>query len=146
MPKPVIIGVAGGTGSGKTSVTNKILETVGPHRMAYIEHDAYYRDLSHLPMEERRSFNFDHPDALENELLLAHLGALLQGQPVQVPVYDFAHYVRTPQLRCVEPRPMILVEGILILADKALQERAPGNRLILYGHDFFAEALEVKRK
>src|SRR5262245_53120661 len=122
MPKPIIVGVAGGTGSGKTTVSNKILETVGLHRMAYIAHDAYYRALSHLPMEERRSFNFDHPDALENGLLLAHLEALLQGQPVQVPVYDFAQYIRTPQLRCVEPRPMIMVEGILILADKALRE------------------------
>lgn len=122
MPKPIIIGVAGGTASGKTTVSNKILEAVGPERLAYIEHDAYYRDLSHLPMEARQAFNFDHPDALENELLIAHLEALLGGQPIQVPVYDFAHYIRTEQLRRVEPHRVILVEGILIFADKTLRE------------------------
>ena len=122
MPKPIIIGVAGGTASGKTTVSNKILEAVGPERLAYLEHDAYYRDLSHLPMEERKAFNFDHPDALENELLIAHLEALLRGQPVQVPVYDFAQYIRTGQLRSVEPQRVILVEGILIFADKTLRE------------------------
>lgn len=122
MPQPIIIGVAGGTASGKTTVSSKILEAVGPDRLAYIEHDAYYRDLSHLPMEARKAFNFDHPDALENELLIAHLEALLQGRSVRVPVYDFAQYIRTGQLRCVEPRRVILVEGILIFADKILRE------------------------
>jgi uridine kinase len=122
MPQPIIIGVAGGTASGKTTVSSKILEAVGPTRLAYIEHDAYYRDLSHLPMAERKAFNFDHPDALENELLIAHLEALLRGEPVQVPVYDFAQYIRTPELRCVEPRRVILVEGILIFVDKTLRE------------------------
>ena len=122
MTKPIIIGVAGGTASGKTTVSNKILEVVGPKRLAYIEHDAYYRDLSHLPLEERKAFNFDHPDALENELLIAHLETLLAGQPVQVPIYDFAQYIRTGQLRWVEPHRVILVEGILIFADKTLRE------------------------
>src|SRR5262245_4379881 len=122
MPESIIIGVAGGTASGKTTVSNNILEAVDPARLAYLEHDAYYRDLSHLPMAERKAFNFDHPDALENELLVAHLEALLQGQTVQVPVYDFAQYVRTDQLRQVEPRRVILVEGILIFVDKALRE------------------------
>src|SRR5688572_2091024 len=122
MTKPIIIGVAGGTASGKTTVSNKILEVVGPERLAYLEHDAYYRDLSHLPLEERKAFNFDHPDALENELLIAHLEALLRGQPVQVPIYDFAQYIRTDRLRSVEPRRVILVEGILIFADKTLRE------------------------
>ncbi|HXV98259.1 MAG TPA: uridine kinase, partial [Anaerolineae bacterium] len=123
MPKPMIIGVAGGTASGKTTVSQKILEAVGSAHLAYLQHDAYYRDLSHLPLVERKAFNFDHPDALENELLIAHLEMLLQGQPVQVPVYDFAHYVRTEQLQPVQPQPVILVEGILIFADKALRER-----------------------
>jgi uridine kinase len=122
MEKPIIIGVAGGTASGKTTVSNKILDMIGPERLVYIEHDSYYRDLSHLPLEERKKFNFDHPDALENELLIAHLEALLQGQPVLVPVYDFANYVRTEQLRRVEPRRVILVEGILIFVDKKLRE------------------------
>ncbi len=122
MTQPIIIGVAGGTASGKTTVSKKILENIGPEHLAYIEHDAYYRDLSHLPLEKRQAFNFDHPDALENELLIAHLEQLLQGRPVQVPVYDFARYVRTGQLRPVESRPVILVEGILIFADKKLRD------------------------
>jgi uridine kinase len=122
MLNPVIIGVAGGTASGKTTVSQKILDAVGPNQLVYLQHDAYYRDLSHLSLAERQAFNFDHPDSLENELLIAHLRLLLQGQPVQVPKYDFAHYVRTDQLKQIEPRPVILVEGILIFADKAMRE------------------------
>lgn len=122
MKKPIIIGVAGGTASGKTTVSQKIFEQIGPEHLAYLDQDAYYRDLSHLPLEQRKGFNFDHPDSLENELLIAHLEALLQGRAVQVPVYDFAQYVRTEQLRSVEPRPVILVEGILIFGDRKLRE------------------------
>ena len=122
MKKPIIIGVAGGTASGKTTVSQNILQAVDTEHLAYLEHDAYYRDLSHLPLEQRREFNFDHPDALENELLIAHLEKLLQGQLVQVPVYDFATYIRTDQLNIIKPRPIILVEGILIFVDKQLRE------------------------
>ena len=122
MKKPIIIGVAGGTASGKTAVSNRLLDMVGPDRLAYVEHDAYYRDLSHQPLEERKAFNFDHPNALENELMISHLEILLQGQPVDVPVYDFALYVRTDQLKRVEPRQVILVEGILIFVDKKLRD------------------------
>lgn len=122
MNKPIIIGVAGGTASGKTTVSHKILEIIGPERLAYIQHDSYYKDLSHLPMEARKAFNFDHPDSLENELLISHLEQLLRGQPVQVPVYDFAQYIRANQLRPVEPKQVIIVEGILIFADKTLRE------------------------
>ncbi len=122
MNRPIIIGVAGGSASGKTTVSKKILELIGPEHMAYIEHDAYYRDLSHLPLEDRREFNFDHPNALEDELLIAHLETLLQGQPVQIPVYDFATYVRTDQLQRIEPKPVILVAGILIFVDKRLRD------------------------
>lgn len=122
MKKPMIIGVAGGTASGKTTVSKRIFDAVGSDHLAYLEHDAYYRDLSHLPMEQRQAFNFDHPDSLENELLIAHLEQLLAGQPVDIPVYDFATYVRTDQLRRVEARPVILVEGILIFVDKTLRE------------------------
>lgn len=122
MAKPIIIGVAGGTASGKTTVSKKILEMIGPEHLAYIEHDAYYRDLSHLPLAVRRKFNFDHPDALENELLITHLQCLLDGQPVQTPVYDFTEYVRTSDHRLVESKPAILVEGILIFVDKKLRE------------------------
>jgi uridine kinase len=122
MKNSIIIGVAGGTASGKTTVSKKILEMVGTDHLAYIEHDAYYQDLSHLPLVKRKSFNFDHPDSLENELLIAHLEALLQGQPVQIPVYDFAKYIRTDQLKLVKPRRVIMVEGILIFVDKKLRD------------------------
>ncbi len=122
MDRPIIIGVAGGTASGKTTVSRKIVEQIGPERLAYIEHDAYYRDLSHLPLEQRREFNFDHPDALEDELLITHLESLLQGRPVQIPVYDFANYVRTERLERIEPKRVILVAGILIFVNKALRE------------------------
>ena len=122
MQKPIIIGVAGGTASGKTTVSKKILGAIGPQHLAYVEHDAYYRDLSHLPLEERKTINFDHPDALENELLIAHLETLLRGETVKIPVYDFAEYVRTGILEVIEPRPVILVAGILIFVDKQLRE------------------------
>ena len=114
--------MAGGTASGKTTVSDAILERVGSDRIAYIEHDSYYRDLSHLPLEERRKLNFDHPDALETELLVTHLRLLQAGEPIEVPVYDFATYQRGDKARRVEPRRVILVEGILIFADRELRE------------------------
>ena len=120
--KPIIIGVAGGTASGKTTVSDAILDRVGRDRIAYIQHDSYYRDLSHLPLEERRQMNFDHPDALETELLVAHLRQLQAGQAVEVPIYDFATYQRSDRTRHVEPRRVILVEGILIFVDRELRE------------------------
>ncbi len=120
--RPLVIGVAGGTASGKTTISHTILETVGPQRIAYVQHDAYYRDLSHLPLDERRRSNFDHPDALEDALLLEHLRKLIGGEPVEVPVYDFARYIRLPQTVHIEPRAVILVEGILIFANPALRE------------------------
>ncbi|MCK6625187.1 MAG: uridine kinase [Anaerolineae bacterium] len=122
MRKPMTIGVAGGTASGKTTVSRKILEAVQAEHLAYLQHDAYYRDLSHLPFEERQAFNFDHPDSLENELLIAHLELLQQGQPIEAPVYNFAQYVRTEERILIQPKPVILVEGILIFADKTLRQ------------------------
>ncbi len=121
-PRPIIIGVAGGTGSGKTTVAMKILERVGAEHVAYIPHDAYYRDLSHLPPEERARVNFDHPDALETDLLIEHLKRLKAGEAVEVPVYDFTTHTRTHQTRRVGPAPVILVEGILVFAEPALRE------------------------
>jgi uridine kinase len=120
--KPIIIGVAGGTASGKTTVSEAILERVGREHIAYIQHDSYYRDLGHLPLAERAKLNFDHPDALETELLVAHLRRLQAGESVEIPFYDFASYQRTGQTRRVAPRRVILVEGILIFADKALRD------------------------
>ncbi len=120
--KPVIVGVAGGTGSGKTTVSHAILERVGRDRIAYIQHDSYYRDLSHLPPEERARVNFDHPDALENELLIQHLRQLIAGRPAEIPVYDFTTHTRKKETRTVLPHRVILLEGILIFADKTLRE------------------------
>jgi len=118
----ITIGVAGGTGSGKTTVALKILERVGFDRVAYVPHDAYYRDASHLPPAERTRLNFDHPDALDNDLLIAHLRQLQAGKAVEIPVYDFVTHTRRPETRHVEPQPAIMVEGILIFADKRLRD------------------------
>jgi uridine kinase len=118
---PIIIGVAGGTGSGKTTVALKILEQVGAEHVAYIPHDAYYRDLSHLPVSLRTQVNFDHPDSLETPLLVEHLKRLKAGQAVEVPVYDFTIHARTTQTRRVGPAPVILVEGILVFAEPELR-------------------------
>jgi uridine kinase len=121
--KPIVIGVAGGSASGKTTVSRAILNRVGPERIAYIAHDAYYHDLSHLPLEQRARVNFDHPNALDNELLVAHIDALCAGQSVEIPSYDFANYVRLAETRLVAPQPVILLEGILIFAEPVLRRR-----------------------
>jgi uridine kinase len=120
--KPIIIGVAGGTASGKTTVSDMILERVGRDRITYIQHDSYYRDLSHLPLEERRKLNFDHPDALETELLVTHLRQLQAGDLAEVPVYDFTTYQRRSETRRVESHRVILVEGLLIFVDRELRD------------------------
>jgi uridine kinase len=120
--KPITIGVAGGTGSGKTTVALKILERVGLDRIAYLSHDAYYRDASNLPPAERGQLNFDHPDSLDNDLLISHLRQLQAGHPVEAPVYDFKTHSRRAETRRVDPQPAILVEGILIFADKRLRD------------------------
>lgn len=117
----LIIGVAGGTASGKTTVVEAILDRVGRERIVFIQHDSYYKDLSHLPLENRRQFNFDHPDALDTPLLIQHLQELRQGRSVEVPHYDFATYCRLPETRTVHPCPVVIVEGILILTEPALR-------------------------
>lgn len=119
---PYIIGISGGTGSGKSTLTRKILEQVPRQMIDVLRHDCYYRDLSHLPDEVRWSSNFDHPDALETELLMEHLEALRLGEPIEEPTYDFARNRRGHPTRRVEPRPVLLVEGILILADARLRK------------------------
>ncbi len=120
--KPVLIGVAGGSGSGKTTVSRVILESVGTDRIAYIQHDAYYRDRSELSPAERARVNYDHPDSLETDLMVTQLKQLREGHAIELPVYDFAQHVRAWETRHVEPRPVILVEGILIFVDRALRE------------------------
>ena len=119
---PVVIGVAGGTGSGKTTVANRILEQVGAEHIAYIPHDAYYKDLRHLPPEERAKVNFDHPDSLDTELMASHLRALRAGEAVQIPQYDFTTHTRAAETVKVAPAPIIIVEGILIFAEPELRE------------------------
>lgn len=120
--RPIVIGVAGGTGSGKTTVAHAILEKVGWNRIAFIQHDSYYYDAANLPLAERARLNFDHPDSLETPLLVEHLQTLRGGRPVTIPVYDFRTFTRTSETRLVQPEPVILVEGILIFAERALRE------------------------
>lgn len=119
---PVLIGVAGGSGSGKTTVSKAILDQVGRDRIAYLQHDAYYRDRSAMPLSARAQVNYDHPDSLDTDLLIEQLKVLRAGRVIQAPLYDFAQHVRKQETRPLEPRPVILVEGILIFADRTLRE------------------------
>lgn len=121
MNKPLIIGVAGGSGSGKTTVVREIISNLGPHQVAVIHHDSYYRDVKDLPLEERAKINYDHPDSLETSLLIRHLRELNAGSPVDIPRYDFTQHMRAPDTEHVEPRKVIIVDGLLILWDKALR-------------------------
>lgn len=117
----LIIGVAGGTGSGKTTLVSKLSDYF-QSRVSCLSHDSYYRDLSHLSLDDRRKVNFDHPDSLETTLLIKHLKQLRQGRAVTVPVYDFFVSNRTKQTKRVEPKPIVIVEGILLFENKALRE------------------------
>jgi len=121
VPKPFVIGVAGGSGSGKTTVARKILDIVGRDRVAHLLHDHYYHDLGHLSLEERARVNFDHPDSLDNALFRAHLQQLIEQRPVDCPEYDFKNHRRLTQRVSIFPRQVILVEGILIFADPSLR-------------------------
>jgi len=123
MKTPVIIGIAGGTGSGKTTVARAIYDRVGRDRIEWISHDSYYRNFDALSAEERGKINFDHPDSLESELLTRHLDVLMKGSSVDVPVYDFATHSRKTDTQRVEPRKVIIVEGILVLAEPELRKR-----------------------
>jgi uridine kinase len=119
---PLVIGIAGGSGSGKTTLARVILERVGADRIAYLPHDAYYKDLSDLPPKQRAEVNFDHPNSLDSELLARHIKLLKNGQPIELPIYDFKTDSRTGQFKHIEPQAIIMVEGILIFADKSLRE------------------------
>jgi uridine kinase len=119
---PLVIGIAGGSGSGKTTVAQTILQRVGTDRIAFLQHDSYYKDLRGLPPAQRNEFNFDHPNSLETDLLIKHIGALRNGKPVDVPIYDFSTDSRTAQSFTVQPRNVILVEGILIFTEAALRK------------------------
>jgi uridine kinase len=118
---PIIIGVAGGSGSGKTTVVRKIVENLGDAQVSVLEHDRYYRDHPELRLEERAALNYDHPGSLETDLLVRHVEALKAGRSVDVPVYDFARHARVSASTPVPPRTAIIVEGILIFADAPLR-------------------------
>jgi uridine kinase len=119
----LLVGVAGGSGSGKTTIARSIVEALPTQHVAAIEHDAYYRDLSHLSQEERAKINFDHPDSLDNELFIEHLDALKAGRGVDKPRYNFAGHVREAATERMEPAPIIVVEGILVLALEPIRSR-----------------------
>ena len=121
-PDPLVIGIAGGSGSGKTTVAQEILQRVGRERIAFLQHDSYYKDLTGLPPTQRAEVNFDHPNSLENELLIQHVASLRDGKPVEVPIYDFSTDRRTGQTFTVHPQRVILVEGILIFTEATLRE------------------------
>ena len=118
---PLIIGIAGGSGSGKTTMAHSILGAIGEDRIAFLPHDAYYRDQSNKTFEERLKVNYDHPDSLETELLIKHIQALKHGEEVNLPVYDFKQHTRAASIVHVLPKPIILVEGILIFVEPKLR-------------------------
>jgi uridine kinase len=118
---PIVIGVAGGSGSGKTTVVRRIVDSLGPDHVTLLDHDRYYRDRNDLRLEERAALNYDHPDSLETDLLVRHLHALKAGHAVDVPLYDFARHARLTATERVEPRRALIVEGILVFVDPALR-------------------------
>ena len=119
---PLVIGVAGGSGSGKTTISSSIVAQIGKDLVALVEHDSYYRDYGSLSFEERAKVNFDHPDSLETDLLIEHLRALIAGRSIEKPVYDFTTHSRLPETVTVEPKPTIVVDGILVLVEQELRE------------------------
>lgn len=119
---PFIIGVAGGSGSGKTTVVNHIIDKIGAQNIVLLQHDWYYRDLLHLDFDERAQQNFDHPASLETELMVHHVQALSEGNSIEVPLYDFKNHVRKNETIELYPKPVILIDGILIFFEKKLRE------------------------
>ena len=119
--KTIVIGIAGGTGSGKTTIARRIVEALPPDSAILLDHDSYYKDLSHLPLEERAKQNFDHPNALDNDLLVQHLRALRQGRGIDKPKYDFKTHTRLPETERIPWAPVVVLEGILILADPEIR-------------------------
>lgn len=118
---PLVIAIAGGTGSGKTTVSKKVLERVGIERVTYLQHDSYYKDLSDLPPLQRASINFDHPSSLETELMVKHLRELKRWNTVEVPIYDFKTHTRVKETQTTEPHQVIIVEGILLFSEPLLR-------------------------
>ncbi len=121
--RPLFVAIAGGSGSGKTTIAQSVVDLVGEDKVIYIQQDAYYRDQDHLSFEDRTKINYDHPDSLELELMRDHLDSLRDGQPIERPVYDFATHTRTNETVTLVPEPAVIVEGILVLSDPELRKR-----------------------
>ena len=117
----LIIGIAGGSGSGKTTLANSILEAIGEDKIALLPHDAYYRDQRNKSLEERRLVNYDHPDSLETDLMIKHIQTLMREEAIDLPVYDFKQQTRVAETVRIQPKPIILVEGILIFVEPKLR-------------------------
>ena len=117
-----VIGVAGGSGSGKTTVVRRIVDSLGPDQVTLLDHDRYYRDRNDLRLEERAALNYDHPDALETDLMVTHVRALKAGQAVDAPQYDFTRHARLVETNTFQPRRALIVEGILVFTDAALRD------------------------
>ena len=113
----MIIGICGGTGSGKTTIARSIVDAVGEGKVVLVEQDSYYRNLSDMPLDERHQANFDHPDSLDSDMLVNHILRLKQGLSIEMPLYDFATHTRSDKIEVIEPRPVVIVEGILIFAE-----------------------------
>lgn len=113
----MIIGICGGTGSGKTTIARKIVEAVGAPNVVLVEQDSYYRNLADMPLDERHQANFDHPDSIDSDMLVNHLRRLKQNLAVEMPLYDFKTHTRSDRIEIIEPRPVVIVEGILIFAE-----------------------------
>ena len=122
MKKPILIGITGGTGSGKSTIADEIFNSFNEDCIAMIQQDAYYKDQKHLTMEERVKTNYDHPRAFDNDLLIEHLKALMNGESIEKPIYDFTVHTRADETTTVNPRDFIIVEGILILEDPRIRE------------------------
>lgn len=122
MKKPILLGITGGSGSGKSTIAREIFEAFGNNHIAMVQQDAYYKDQSHLTMDERTMTNYDHPKAFDNELLIKHLKSLINGEKIEKPIYDFTAHNRSKDTVTVEPKDIIIVEGILILEDEGIRD------------------------
>jgi uridine kinase len=118
----MIIGICGGTGSGKTTIARAIVETVGAKNVVLVEQDSYYRNLSDMPLDERHQANFDHPDAIDSDMLVNHLKRLKQGESIEMPLYDFVTHTRMDETEHIDPKPVVIVEGILIFAESRVRD------------------------
>ena len=121
--KPFVMGIGGGSGSGKSTIVQELKEQLGPEKMSVLHHDAYYRHRPELTIEERHKINFDHPDSLETQLMVKHLDQLISGKNVNIPIYDFEQHLRSSKTKQVAPCPILIIDGILVLNETKLREK-----------------------